>query len=184
MGTMENRSIKKIAIIGAESTGKTDLCERLALRFNTTWVPEYARDYFNHSDIYNYSLLDLERIAIKQMEWEEEKAKEANEVLFCDTALITLKIWAELEFGTCPASILSLMERKRYDYYLITNNEVNWEKDGQRLNKYDRQLIFDLNKQEVKQQEALFGLIQGLHEDRFTGAIRLVEHYLQPWLKP
>ena len=61
---MESRSIKKIAIIGAESTGKTQLCQDLALHFNTHWVPEYAREYFNNSDIYNYSLNDLEQIAL------------------------------------------------------------------------------------------------------------------------
>ena len=43
---MEKNNLKKIAIIGAESTGKSWLCERLAKYFNTIWVPEYARKYF------------------------------------------------------------------------------------------------------------------------------------------
>jgi NadR type nicotinamide-nucleotide adenylyltransferase len=179
---MENRSIKKIAIVGAESTGKTDLCERLASHFKTAWVPEYARDYFNHSDIYNYTLNDLEQIAIKQVELEEEQAKKANGLLFCDTALITLKIWAELEFGTCPASILRLMERNRYDYYLITTNDVNWVQDTQRFNKHGRKLILDLNLKEVKQQLAPFDLVHGLHEDRLKHAVSFAERYLMQQL--
>jgi len=174
METMAKRSIRKIAIIGAESTGKTNLCEGLALHFNTCWVPEYAREYFNNSDIYNYNLSDLEKIAIKQVEWEEKMAKEANEILFCDTALITLKIWAELEFGACPESILALMKLKPYDHYLITNNDVPWERDEQRLNKFSREMIFELNKKEAILEKTAFDVVQGTNEKRFASAKDLV----------
>jgi nicotinamide riboside kinase len=37
--------LKKIVIIGPESTGKSTLCEQLSLYYHTTWVPEYAREY-------------------------------------------------------------------------------------------------------------------------------------------
>ena len=67
---MEKDPIIKIAVIGAESTGKSELCAALAKHYNTVWVPEYAREYFNHSDIYNYTLKDLELIAKKQIELE------------------------------------------------------------------------------------------------------------------
>ena len=36
---------KKIVVTGPESTGKSTLCEQLAKKYNTTWVPEYAREY-------------------------------------------------------------------------------------------------------------------------------------------
>ncbi len=167
---MESRNIKKIAIIGAESTGKTVLCEQLALQFNTVWVPEFAREYFNNSDIYKYTLADLEHIALKQVELEEALRKKANAVLFCDTALITLKIWAELEFGTCPDSILNLMKRNPYDYYLITNNDVVWEPDLQRLNKFSREKIFEMNKMEAILEKVSFGIVQGTSELRVLHA--------------
>jgi len=112
------------------------------------------------------------------VELETEQAKHAKGLLFCDTALITLKIWAELEFGACPASILSLMERNRYDYYLITTNDVNWVQDTQRFNKHGRKLILDLNLKEVKQQPAPFDKVHGLHEDRLKHAVNFVERYL------
>jgi len=38
-------SILKIAIVGPESTGKTTLAEQLAIKFDTVWAPEFARDY-------------------------------------------------------------------------------------------------------------------------------------------
>jgi NadR type nicotinamide-nucleotide adenylyltransferase len=174
METMENRSIKKIAILGAESTGKTQLCEQLALHFSTAWVPEYARDYFNQSDIYNYTLNDLEYIAQQQVRLEGQQIKTANKFLFCDTALITLKIWAELEFGTCPQAILSLMETNRYDYYLITNNDVDWKPDPQRLNKFSRDKIFEKNKAEALLEKTHFGIVTGTGEIRQSKAIKLI----------
>ncbi|MBL7752590.1 MAG: ATP-binding protein, partial [Chitinophagaceae bacterium] len=39
----EKNTIKKIVIIGPESTGKSTLCRQLAAHFNTLWCPEYAR---------------------------------------------------------------------------------------------------------------------------------------------
>ncbi len=37
--------IKKVAIIGPECTGKSDLSQFLATHFKTAWVPEYARGF-------------------------------------------------------------------------------------------------------------------------------------------
>ncbi len=37
--------MKKIIIVGPESTGKSTLCEQLAKHYNTLWCPEYAREY-------------------------------------------------------------------------------------------------------------------------------------------
>ena len=37
--------MKKIVIIGPESTGKSTLCQQLAAYYQTLWVPEFAREY-------------------------------------------------------------------------------------------------------------------------------------------
>lgn len=167
---MESRNIKKIAVIGAESTGKTALCEYLAQHYQTVWVAEYAREYFNHSNIYNYTLSDLEYIAKQQMALEMEASKKAKTLLFCDTALITLKIWAELEFGICPQSIIQFMQQNPYDFYLITNNDVAWEPDPQRLNKFSREHIFELNKAAARTEKVPFGLVMGTGHSRNLSA--------------
>jgi nicotinamide riboside kinase len=58
--------IKKIVTIGPESTGKSTLCEQLAKYFNTTWCPEYAREYLNQNGI-KYGYNDLLKIAQGQL---------------------------------------------------------------------------------------------------------------------
>src|ERR1700748_476965 len=62
--------LKKIVVIGPESTGKSTLCELLAQHYNTLWYPEFAREYLSiHGTKYTYD--DLLTIAKGQVELEE-----------------------------------------------------------------------------------------------------------------
>jgi len=173
---MAQTHLKKIAVVGAESTGKTWLCEQLADYFQTLWVPEYAREYFHDSDIYNYTLKDLELIAQRQLEMERAALPEAKQFLFCDTTLITLKIWAELEFQQTPILIQKGLSEYRYDFYLITNNDVSWQADPLRQNKHSRDLLFEMNEAEVKQTGIPYCVITGQGPQRLEAAIRALEH--------
>ena len=38
-------AVKRVVIIGAESTGKTTLARALAEHYKTPWVPEFGRFY-------------------------------------------------------------------------------------------------------------------------------------------
>lgn len=65
--------LKKIVVIGPESTGKSTLCELLAKHYNTLWCPEYAREYLlKHCITYTYD--DLLSIAKGQLKMEDEYA--------------------------------------------------------------------------------------------------------------
>jgi len=63
--------LKKIVVIGPESTGKSSLCEKLAEHYNTLWCPEYAREYLTIHGM-NYTYEDLLTIAMEQVELEEK----------------------------------------------------------------------------------------------------------------
>ncbi|MCD4681228.1 MAG: ATP-binding protein, partial [Bacteroidales bacterium] len=86
--------IKRIAITGPESTGKSQLAKKLAEHYNTVWVPEFAREYLN---IINrpYGQADILDIAKGQVESEDRLANFAKKILFCDTEAIVTKIWSE-----------------------------------------------------------------------------------------
>ena len=65
--------LKRVVVIGPESTGKSTLCEQLAQHFNTSWCPEFAREYLlTHGKEYGYS--DLINIAKGQVALEDEFA--------------------------------------------------------------------------------------------------------------
>lgn len=172
---MEKSGIIKIAVIGAESTGKSELCEALAKHYNTVWVPEYAREYFNDSDIYNYTIEDLIIIAEKQIALENEIAKKAKRFLFCDTTLITLMIWSELEFKQTPEFISKNLSKIKYDHYFITANDLPWTEDPLRQNKFSRDMILEMNKKEVKDLNASFSIISGMNEERVKNAIKVID---------
>ncbi|MES2679177.1 MAG: ATP-binding protein [Bacteroidota bacterium] len=171
---MEKNGVRKIAVVGAESTGKTWLCEALAKHYHTVFVPEYAREYFNDSSIYNYTLNDLVVIAKKQIELENENISRASRFLFCDTTLITLKIWAELEFEQTPSFIADQLLKVTYDHYFLTDNAIPWMEDELRQNKHSRDLLFKMNLEEIILTGVPYTIITGREEQRLKRAIDIL----------
>ncbi len=74
---MGEQPIKKIVIIGPESTGKSTLCQQLADHFHTAWCPEYAREYLLKNGT-NYTYDDLLTIAKGQIELEEKRSEQVR----------------------------------------------------------------------------------------------------------
>lgn len=165
------KTIKKIAIIGAESTGKSTLCLKLAKQFNTCWLSEYSRDYFNTKLISTCTLNDIENIAKQHLFNENKIHLNANQYLFIDTNLITLKIWAELEFKTKINFIEEQLPKHKYDLVLLTKNTIPWQKDKLRENKFDRDLIFNLNKKYLINLNQKFIEVDALNFDKIVEII-------------
>jgi nicotinamide riboside kinase len=46
-----NNALKKIVVLGPESTGKSTLCEQLAKHYNTLNCPEYARQFLTENGV-------------------------------------------------------------------------------------------------------------------------------------
>ena len=170
-----DKKIKRVVIIGPESTGKTVLCEQLAKHYNTVYVPEYARTYFEEHDINNYTTDDLEVIAKKQLELEKEYLLKANGFLFCDTSLITIKIWSTHKFNKVPGFITKSIKDNDYDLSLITNNDVPWTPDPQRRHEDLREHLFKWNRHELQKLNVDYKIITGTGEERFKNTILLIE---------
>ena len=84
--------LKRIVILGPESTGKSTLCGQLAAHYNCLWVPEFAREYLlAHGP--GYTTTDLLTIAQKQLAAEENTATRSaalnKEFLFIDTDTVS-----------------------------------------------------------------------------------------------
>jgi nicotinamide riboside kinase len=79
--------MKKIVVLGPESTGKSFLCEQLATHYQTKWVPEFARDYLEKNGP-EYQYDDLYEIAKGQLELEERAMD--NEQLATDNRQWTI----------------------------------------------------------------------------------------------
>ena len=152
-------NLKKIVIIGPESTGKSTLCKQLAKHYDSLWCPEFAREYLLKNGM-DYTYDDLLNIAKGQVALEEEyissmvngqwsmstpnepknstNTKKASDSpftidhsppLFIDTDMYVLKIWCEFVFGKCHRFILDQIVERKYDLYLLCNTDLPWVKD-------------------------------------------------------
>jgi HTH-type transcriptional regulator, transcriptional repressor of NAD biosynthesis genes len=119
---------KRVSVFGPESTGKTTLAKDLALAFETSWVPEWARSVL---DARGGQLegLDWTEIVRGQIASEEALAREANRVLFCDTDPLATVVWAEALDATLPADVARAAFERRYDLTLLLAPDVEWVAD-------------------------------------------------------
>lgn len=124
--------MKKIVVIGPESTGKSTLCRELAEHYQTAWCPEYAREYLLEKGM-DYHFEDLLTIAKGQLALEDRMAGAArNGRYFIDTDMYVMKVWCEVAFEQCHTWILRQIAGRRYDFYLLCNVDLPWQPDGLR----------------------------------------------------
>ena len=129
--------VKRIAVFGTESTGKTRLAETLARHFGVVWVPEYAREFWDANGGV-IGLEDMVTIAREQWRREDEAAAKAEQcgakLLICDTDALTTMLWSDLLYGTCPDEVRRGAERRCRDYalYLLLDTDVPFAPDPQR----------------------------------------------------
>lgn len=171
------KNIKKVAIIGPECTGKSVLSAFLANHFKTEWVPEYARGYLEHLRR-PYEQHDLTLIAHGQLRLEDEYERDANELLICDTNLYVIKIWSEFKFGNCEQEILQSIATRKYDLYLLTYIDISWQEDPLREHPNQREELYNIYLNEMKNQSVPFVEIKGDGEIRRKSAIQAIEKLL------
>lgn len=189
----EKNTIKKIVIIGPESTGKSTLCRQLAAHFNTLWCPEYAREYLlKHGTNYTYD--DLLTIAKGQVALEEEfvvrvegresevQSPGSGALLFLDTNMYVMQVWCEFVFDKCHKYILEQIASRKYDLYLLCATDLPWVKDE--LREYpdleSRERLYKMYKDLLVNQETPWVEIRGTESDRFRSALSALSD-MAPW---
>ena len=167
----------RVALTGPESTGKTTLSRQLAEHYGTAWAPEYAREYLEQHGP-GYTLADLEIIAQGQVAAEEDAARRANRVVFCDTDLLVIKVWAEHAFGQCPEWVEQRIERQRYDLVLLLGVDIPWEADPLRAHPNHRQHFYAIYHSELSGLMSNFAEITGTPAERLAQACYFVDALL------
>jgi NadR type nicotinamide-nucleotide adenylyltransferase len=129
-------TVRRIALLGAESTGKSTLAERLAARYGTLWVPEYLREFVEvngrvpHED-------DQPGIARTQRAREDALARQmetsnprACDWLFCDTTPLMTAVYSRIYWGRVPPDLLALEAAHDYALTLVAAPDLPWVPDG------------------------------------------------------
>lgn len=195
--------IKKIVIIGPESTGKSTLCEALAQHYGMQWCPEFAREYLitNGKD---YTYDELLTIAKGQLAMEDEYTSIVKSqwsmvndrtwinphslltikkppLLFIDTDMYVMKVWCEYVFNQCHQFILDQIVNRKYDLYLLCHTDLPWTKDE--LREYPdvktRNELYHIYKDLLINQQVPWVEIGGNYEDRTLMAIAAIEEYVR-----
>lgn len=177
MDTENGNEVRRIAIVGPECTGKTDLARFLAHHYHTNWVPEFARDYIDHLNR-PYEKNDLVKIAEAQLLLEDQLALHANKLLVCDTNLVVIKIWSEFKYGDCPPEIIEKMNARKYDLHLLTYIDIPWVDDPQREHPDKRDLLYQIYKTELIKNNVNFVEIKGSQGSRRKNSINSIDNVL------
>jgi len=175
METLNKKMLKKIVVIGPESTGKSTLCQQLAEHYYSSWVPEYAREYLlAHGTDYTYE--DLLEIAKGQITLEDSITKSAEGLVFIDTDMFVMKVWCEFVFRKCHSFILDEIVKRKYDLYLLCNTDLPWVADE--LREYpdleSRERLYIMYKDLMINQHTSWVEISGDYSQRLNLAVESV----------
>ena len=161
----QNSDCLRIVLYGPESSGKTTLAKALAKQFQTTWVPEFARNYLQEKWDQKKevcSLEDLIIIAKGQINQENNLIEDANKFLFCDTNVLVTKAWSETHFnGYCAPEIQYWVDTFKYDHYFLTDIDVPWQADDLRDRPNNRKQMLNYFENLLKNKKASYTLLKG-----------------------
>lgn len=168
--------MKKIVIIGPESTGKTTLSTHLAEHYKTSWCPEFAREYLKEKKG-TYTFEDLLNIAIGQLELEDTLLQSAKNFYFIDTDMYVMKVWCEVVFQQCHMFILKQIAARKYDLYLLCNVDLPWVRDD--LREYPdlefRKKLYKIYKDILINQGTKWAEISGTDTQRLQMAVSIID---------
>ncbi len=173
--------MKKIVVIGPESSGKSTLCEDLSAHFKSTYLPEYARIYLENNGS-KYSYEDVIKMAKGQLESEVHFTLQNPEspLLLLDTNYLVYKVWIKEKYSKDESLIERLLKEDNYDYYFLCGIEMPWEYDELREhpNPEDRIRLFNEYKIILTQNNFPFAILQGNREERLEKAISIINNLL------
>lgn len=131
VGSRPVGDVKRVCLLGAESTGKSTLAEGLAARYGTLWNPEYGRPYtqIGRPPEAPWTSWEFTHIARIHCWYEDFLATLAHRVLFSDTDAFTTALFHEVYLGT-PATGFEELAQRSYDLFVVCGLDVPWRHDG------------------------------------------------------
>ncbi len=173
--------MKRVAIFGPESTGKTQLAGRLAAHFGAPLVAEYARERWDQQGGV-LTLDDMLPVAREQWRREDAAAAGAGRLVICDTDALTTMLWSDLLYGTSPDELRRGAEARcrNYPLYLLLDIDVPFAPDPQRCfpDPADREKCMRLWRGALDRRHLPYALIRGKWAQREQRAIAAVEAIL------
>lgn len=162
--------MKRIAITGPESSGKTTLAKLLGEKLNGTVFPEYARSYLENLNR-EYTKEDLDEICNGHR---NQFTQSESEIQIVDTDFIVLKIWSEVRFGSVSKLISEAVDTNQFDLHILCTPDIPWEYDPQREHPNQREELFQLYRMEFISSQKKFIEVSGSLEERLEKSLNAI----------
>jgi HTH-type transcriptional regulator, transcriptional repressor of NAD biosynthesis genes len=132
MAAPEPVAVRRLALLGGESTGKTTLAQALAEQLHTAWVPEYGRQRWEELRV-TLEVPELVAVARRQVQWEDAAVAQAaatgHEWVVCDTTPLTTLQYCLHDHGQAPPELHELA-RRAYDLTVVCEPDFDFVQDG------------------------------------------------------
>jgi len=179
--------VRRVCVVGAESTGTTTLAQELADRYKTVWVPEYGREYCEKLaaagvDLWSYrwNSTEFTHIARAQVELDRKMAREANRLLISDTDAFATSIWHERYMRSRSSEVDAIAVSHPPSLYLLTDCDIPFVQDGLRDGETIRKWMTDRFEDKLDQQRVPWMKVSGSRAQRLDSAIQRIEPLLAP----
>lgn len=123
--------LRRVALTGPESTGKTTLAAELAIHYGTAWSAEFSRTYLDRKQA-PLDDSDVEPIARGQIAGEDEAALRARGLLILDTDLVSTVVYSRYYYGRWPEWVAEAARDRLAQLYLLLHPDVPWVPDGEK----------------------------------------------------
>lgn len=179
--------VKKVLLIGGESSGKSTLTVNLANYYNTVYLEEVGRELseLSGTDLYMLSE-DFTRIILEHKAKEMRLAENSNKVFFEDTDCLVTRFYMSFlnDPGIAKNAVLAdaVASLNSYDLILFLEPDVTWVQDGDRSEVIaaDRIKFSNQIKEFYRSHGFSFHVISGDYVERFEKAVSLVDALLKP----
>ena len=168
----------RIALLGAESTGKSQLANELAAQMRTSGqsaqaVSEYLREWCERE---SRTPQQGEQAHIAQIQQERiEAATAQTNWLLADTTPLMTAVYSEFIFQDTSLTEAALRYQKSFDLTLLTGLDMPWQADGiQRDGEHVRAPVDALLREKLQSAGIAFEVIYGTGEQRTMHALRAI----------
>ena len=126
--------VRRVVLLGAESTGKSTLVDALGAALDEPTVEEVGRTLWVEAGG-DLPLADYVRICREHVALEDAAALRARRFVVVDTNAITTQQYAFFFFGECPPEVRAYADRcrDRYAWTFVCAPDIPFDQDGTRV---------------------------------------------------